>query len=195
MCWYMYGGICMYEYYDKSNSAAWVQSVYNLYKLCKPQPSVRSINKVEWMTQMVSYDFKVFSYWRTVMDGLQNGGDVDSRRILSRQFPPKWPIFKAVHQYVILWHPAQQRHHPVRRMKESLKCSLQFRLIEHVHERSCEEQHNALAAVEIIKIISMELIGGADCVQQNRSFAEFSGRFQDMLQVWCPFLCLSSVQN
>lgn len=113
----------------------------------------------------------------TVSEGLQNGGDVDRGLVVGVQFSPALPVLETLRHHVIVRDATEQHHHSVRRVKESMKRSVQFRVIEHVQEGSGEQQHDALAAVEVFKVISMELIRRADRVQQDRPFAELSRGF------------------
>lgn len=146
----------------------------------------------KWEIKHYKYVTKCDKFLRTVSDRLQNSGNVDSRLVLSGEFSPPRPVLEALLWYVILWHTAKQRHHSLWRIKETLKLLFQLRVKEHVQQFSREEQQNAFAALEVI---SLELISWANGVQQDRSFGKFCGRFQDLLQVICPLVCISCVEN
>ena len=132
---------------------------------------------------------------RTVSDGVQNGGDVDITVIFRTDLPPAVPVVKPLCLHVFLREAAQQHDHSVWGVKESVKCTLEVTFTEHVQEGHREEQHDALATVEVFKVISVELICRVDRVQQGRPLAEFARRFQDLLQIRRPFLSLGRVQD
>lgn len=60
---------------------------------------------------------------RTVSDGLQHGGNVESGLVLRMNFSPARPVFEGLRQYVVVWDAAKQRHHSVWRIEEALESS------------------------------------------------------------------------
>lgn len=113
---------------------------------------------------------------------LQNGGNVDGGLILGGHFSPTRPILEDFPRHVLLGNAAQQRHHSLRGIEELMQSSLQLHVeLQHVQQFFGDKHQNALAALEILKVISMELVCGADGVQYHRRLAEFPGRLQDLL--------------
>lgn len=113
---------------------------------------------------------------------LKNGGNVDGGFILGGHFSPTRPVLKDVHRHVLLGNTAQQCHHSMRWIEEFMQSSLQLHMdLQHGQQFFRDKHQNAFAALEILKVVSMELICGADGVQYHRCLAEFPGRLQDVL--------------
>lgn len=132
---------------------------------------------------------------RTVSDGIQNGGDVDNGLVIGADLSPPLPVFKSLSRHVLLRDAAQQHHHSVWRVKESMHRSVQFRLIEHVQKGRGEQHHDAFTTLEVVEVVPVELIGRAHRVQQDRPLAELFAAFQDLLQIRGPLLRLGRMQD
>lgn len=133
--------------------------------------------------------------FRTLCETFQNGADVDVGLVVRVEFSPAVPVLEAVSQFVVFGDAAEQRHHPVRRVEESVQRSVQVGFTQHVHEGPGDQHHDAAAALEAVEVVPVEPIVIAERVQQNGAFAKLLGGRQDEPQIRGPFMGLGRVQN